>query len=179
MSNTKYMINRGLAFSEEQDMRQLNEYAKQGWLLEGFAGGGFFFKLKKGTPQEVQYNLDYQVNVDEEYFAFFQEAGWKHICSTGHIHIFQAPINTKPIYSDQSTLIDKYEHVASFTGKYAFFSLLLTLLFGVLLKLSFMFQIPSVISYICIVLMLLSVVLLVFTGLPYLAYLRKRKKLLN
>lgn len=43
--NNKYVAIGGFAFSEENDMEKLKNYAKQGWILEGISGG-FFYKLK-------------------------------------------------------------------------------------------------------------------------------------
>lgn len=157
-------------------MEKLSRYAGKGWILENFALFGF--KLRKGNPQKLTYSLDYQTNPDEEYFAFFQESGWSHVCSAGNeMHIFSAPPGTKPIYSDQATLVEKYAHEQRRTGKFSVFSLILTLFFFTLTFLAKYQVLPDVMSYIRYPLAILSMVLLTFSGLPYLAYRRKVKKL--
>ncbi|HZG73628.1 MAG TPA: DUF2812 domain-containing protein, partial [Chondromyces sp.] len=104
MRTIKYVSNNGLAFTEEKEMKKLADYAKQGWILEGFAGLGY--KLKKSEPQNIVYSLDYQQEADQEYFSYFETAGWSHVCSAGkEIHIFSAPAGTEPIYSDRETTI--------------------------------------------------------------------------
>ncbi|MBV4424560.1 DUF2812 domain-containing protein [Clostridium tyrobutyricum] len=45
----------------------------------------------------------------EEYFLYFKEAGWSHVCSEGNtIHIFNALEGTQPIYTDTNTELEKY-----------------------------------------------------------------------
>ena len=85
----KYVMIRGLAFSEEDDMEKLKNYASQGWILEDIVWG-FFYKLRKDKPQNIVYNLDYQTETNEEYFTMFKEAGWKLVVSIeNYMHIFQ------------------------------------------------------------------------------------------
>src|SRR5699024_1009621 len=82
MKQKKYVSSGGLAFSEEKDMKKLSKYAKKGWILEGFAPFGY--RLQKGEPATIQYSLDYQMDADEDYFAYFEAAGWSHVCSSGN-----------------------------------------------------------------------------------------------
>ena len=76
--NKKYVMVGGLAFSEEKDMDKLKKYAKEGWMLEGIAFG-LFYKFKKDEPKDIDYNLDYQSEADEEYFSIFLDAGWMRV----------------------------------------------------------------------------------------------------
>ena len=65
----------------------------------------------------------------------FKEAGWQHVCSTGHaMHIFSASPGTKPIYSDVETIIDRYEREKRSVGKAAL-SILVAMVFLLLLTL--------------------------------------------
>ncbi len=49
-----------------------------------------FYKLRKDEPQDIIYSLDYQKDVNEEYFHMFKEAGWNIVISLGNeMHIFQ------------------------------------------------------------------------------------------
>ena len=165
MKDTKYIHSGGLAFSEEKDMKRLSHYAKKGWILEGFAPFGY--RLKKGKPQNLIYNLDYQKEADEEYFSFFKAGNWTYVCSAGNeIHVFSAPEGTEPIYSDRATYIDKYEREMRQMGKYALPLLIVTVIFFLLSLIDF----SPIAGKICLVLGTVTLIALVFPGLPYLSY---------
>ncbi|BET53093.1 DUF2812 domain-containing protein [Bacillus subtilis] len=110
MKQKKFMMSEGLAFSEEKDMKKLSDMASKGWLLDSFAVMGY--KLRKAEPRKLIYSLDYRAvdndNLDE-YLEIFENAGWEHVYSEYTTHIFAAAPGTKPIYSDRSTMIDKYK----------------------------------------------------------------------
>ncbi|XYN84573.1 DUF2812 domain-containing protein [Bacillus subtilis subsp. subtilis] len=62
----------------------------------------------------------------------FENAGWEHVCSEYTTHIFAAAPGTKPIYSDRSTMIDKYKQ-SEYTLRYiTLFMLCLTAVFTVI-----------------------------------------------
>ncbi|WP_257128294.1 DUF2812 domain-containing protein [Priestia megaterium] len=136
--------------------------------------------LKKGEPQDLQYSLDFQENADDEYFLLFKDAGWQHVCSEGNaMHIFSAPPGTKPIYSDIETIIDRYKREKHFVGKAAL-SILAAMVFLLLLDVMSLYGwLPEALGTISEILLAISTVILVFPGLPYLAYQRKLKKLSN
>lgn len=107
MFNTKYVMSKGLSFAEHEEMQMLSEYASKGWILCKF--GFLGYKLKKAKSEQLQYSLDYRNSPDKEYFLYFEEAGWHHVCSIGNtLHIFSAPEGTKPIYTDSVTESEKY-----------------------------------------------------------------------
>lgn len=111
MFNTKYIMSKGLSFAEYEEMQMLAEYANKGWKLEKFAFMGY--KLKKAEPEKLQYSLDYRINPDEEYFLYFNEAGWNKVCSIGNMmHIFSAPEGTKKIYTDSDT--EREKHISQY-----------------------------------------------------------------
>lgn len=109
----RFIIGRGLAFSETKEMQHLSKLAEEGWFLESPAFCGFGYKLCRGEKQELQYCIDYQKLTKEEsidYFDMFAAAGWNHVMTVGNvIHYFTAAPGTKPIYSDQTTLLEKYK----------------------------------------------------------------------
>jgi hypothetical protein len=180
MKTVKYIYNGGLAFSEEKDMQRLRKYAKEGWLLESPAWMGFGYKLRKDKPSDLIYNLDYRIDADEEYFTYFEEAGWKLVCSFGdQIHIFSAPAGTKPIYSDSSSLVDKYEQEKSKTGTYALPFLITTLIFFLASMFDTGFLLPMWVNKTLILLGTISLIPLIFTGLPFIGYVWKLKKIKN
>lgn len=164
----KYVMVSGFAFSEETDMEKLSSYAREGWILESIKGM-FFYKLKKDTPQDIIYSLDYQKEATEEYFHLFSEAGWKKVISIGNeIHIFSAPAGTKPIYSERNTEIEKYVDVKNKAAKGSVYSLALTIASMALMALSIAFIRP--IFLLTVLLFLVSIIAFVFNFMPYLAY---------
>ncbi len=165
---SKYVIINGLAFSEESDMEKLKNYASQGWILEDIVGG-FFNKLRKDKPQNIVYSLDYQLDVDGEYFTIFKEAGWELVLSVNNqMHIFLAQAGTKPIYSDSKSEIDKYTRVRNQTRRRTIYSLIMAIL---LIGLS-VFSAIAIRSIFLIILALLviDIFIFVFNFMPYLAY---------
>ena len=165
---SKYVMIEGIAFNEEGDMKKLSKYASQGWILESIVGG-FFYKLKKDKPQNIVYSLDYQTEVNEEYFNIFKEAGWKHVISVAkQMHIFSAEEGTKPIYSDKETQIDKYEDVRLRTGKASLYSSIAGIFLIGLLILSAIAIRPMFLPILC--LLIIDIVIFVFNFMPYVAY---------
>ncbi|WP_392485965.1 DUF2812 domain-containing protein [Haloimpatiens sp. FM7315] len=163
----KYVMVGGLAFSENSDMKKLENYASKGWILQDIVGG-FFYKLKKDKPQSIIYSLDYQNNADEEYFSIFKEAGWNLVVSGGGMYIFSAPAGTKPIYSNSKSEIDKYVRAKNSSKKGVIFSLamclpILAFIFLSAIYIKFLFPVS-------IILLMIDVVVFVFSFMPYLSY---------
>lgn len=159
---------RGLAFSEENDMEKLKNYASQGWILEDIVWG-FFYKLRKDKPKNIVYNLDYQIEINEEYFTMFKEAGWKIVVSVeNYMHIFSAQVGTKPIYSDSESEIDKYTSIRNTTKKGTLYSLIIAIALLGLLVVSAMVIKP--IFLIILALLVIDIFVFVFNFMPYLAY---------
>ena len=149
---------------------------KKGWFLYKF--GFLGYKLEKGKPQDIQYSLDYTNEADEEYYSYFEAAGWLHVCSIGNkIHIFSAPEGTKPIYTDKTTNIEKYENQYSQMEKVALPSLILFILSFSLSMLAKYSYIPRTLGNISIILMFISLVATIFSGLPCISYYFKVKRL--
>lgn len=164
----KYVAIGGFAFTEESDMKKLSNYARKGWILDSIVGG-FFYKLRKGTPQNIIYTLDYQDNVDEEYFSIFKEAGWDLVVSIGNkMNIFSAPVGTKPIYSDMDTEMEKYKIMKEQTKRGTVYSLLI----GVILVISMIVSVIAVKSIFLILLglFIIDIIVFIFNFMPYLAY---------
>lgn len=168
----KYVVNNGLAFSENHDMNKLSNYAKKGWILESLVLGGFFYKLRKAEPKDIVYNLDYQTDASEEYFSIMKEAGWERIITVGnHIHIFAAESGTRPIYSDRKTEKDKYIIIREQSKQGAIYSGIIGVVLFISLLLSAILYKPLLI--VILGLLLVDMVVFVFSFMPYLAYSKK------
>lgn len=176
MRKTKYVPSGGTAFTENKDMKKLGKYAKKGWLLESFAPFGY--KLRKGECKDIEYSLDYRKEADEDYFSYFEAAGWSRVCSLGNqIHIFSAPKGTEPIYSDKVTAIEKYETEKKRMGKVALPTLIVTLVLFLLGMLSNNGWLPEMIGNAGGILGIVSLIVLVFTGFPYIGFSFKLSKM--
>ncbi|WP_227396142.1 DUF2812 domain-containing protein [Jeotgalibacillus aurantiacus] len=176
----RYIMSGGLAFSEEKDMMKLSRLSKKGWVFDRFTFMGYI--LKKGEPQELQFAIDYRSNPDEEYFELFREAGWTHVGSqANYIHLFTAQPGVTPIYTDRPSTLEKYSNEKNFVKKGAIWSLAVTLCIALLLYLVYTLTFPdaveAVLSVSLSVLLGLSLISLIFTGLPYLGYVYKIYKL--
>ena len=176
MKTKKYVMSDGLAFSEEKDMEKLSALAKEGWILDKFAPFGYW--LKKGEPKQIIYGVDDQLKADEDYFSYFEAAGWTHICSAGNqIHIFCAPEGTKPLYTDQSSLLERYKREKRQMGRCALPLFILTLVFYLIGIIGLQDWLPEIIGTVSMFLGCLTLILLVFPGLPYLSYKNKISRL--
>lgn len=168
----KYMSSWGLAFAEEREMKKLGEMAARGWHLEKFAPLGY--TLIEGEPMDVRYSLDYRQRPDEDYFELFAASGWEHVTSTGdEIHVFKGRPDAIPLYTDQTTTHDKYAQVERQMGKAALVCLVISIGLMLLLQLNWSGTAEAIIW----IVQTLVVIGLVFTGLPYLGFLVKRKRL--
>lgn len=110
MSRTKYMMSGGLAFSEQKDMEKLSKLSSEGWHVRKFSFLGY--TLEQGGSADYIYSIDYRtLDKDaEEYLELFKDAGWSLVDTSGDIHLFRAVPDTKPIYTDRETTIEKYKN---------------------------------------------------------------------
>ena len=108
----KRLICGGLAWSEDRDMKKLNELSKEGWMLSGFSY--LSYELKKEEPREYIYCIDSQkVENREEYIDLFKDGGWEYVCNYGDIYFYRALPGTKEIYSDKASLSEKYSYIGN------------------------------------------------------------------
>ncbi|MHC6180134.1 DUF2812 domain-containing protein [Clostridium sp. JNZ X4-2] len=169
MFNKKYVMSKGLAFAEDEEMEMLSAYAKKGWMLYKFGFCGY--KLKRNPPRDLQYSLDYRKDPDEEYFSYFKEAGWSHVCSWAKsLHIFSAPPGIKPIYTDSCTEAQKYIEQYKSSKKAAIPSSIGCVLFLIIILLSRYDYIPYIYGIVFNILLIPVFVVAVFSGLPCVSY---------
>ncbi|WYQ42649.1 DUF2812 domain-containing protein [Bacillus sp. FSL W7-1321] len=157
MRQTKYMMSGGLAFFEDKDMEKLRQFSLKGWHVSDFKFMGY--TLVKGQSADYIYSIDDRsLNEEEaeEYFDFFSSAGWTHIASQGNFHLFRGLPGTKPIYSDQETIVEKHNNAGNSIRWTAISTLLLTVLlwFGTFISSGFLhmtlFVIATILTIIAI-----------------------------
>lgn len=109
-----WKLGNGLAFSENKDMKMLEQMQAEGYSLCCVNRAGFY-KFELSQPEEASYSVDYlhAKPGSEEYAGYieiFESAGWEHVCSSGdYMHWFKAPKGTTPIYTDNDSLLTKYQ----------------------------------------------------------------------
>ena len=173
----KYVMMGGYAFSEKSDMRKLKRLASEGWIFDGVVMPIFSYRFKKGMPQDLDFSVDYQKHVDEDYFSLFESAGWKHEATMGNeIHLFSAPAGTKPIYTDPLSDRDRLQTMGDQFRNPAMLSLVI---FLALIALRFAFAPTGLWKLILLGGMILSIVTTVFTGIPYMGYLMRIRRSKN
>lgn len=169
MFNTKCVMSKGFAFGEDEEMKMLSSYAEKGWILYKF--GILGYKLKKAKPQKLQYSLDYRSNADDEYFSYFKEAGWHHVCSlVNSMHIFSAPKGTKPIYTDSDTILEKYISQYELIKPIAISSLSCCILSFILVLLAKYNYIPDIFRKVFGIILMATAMIAIFTTLPCISY---------
>lgn len=177
MKNTKYVMIGGYAFSENSEMKKLKKLAQKGWILDGVSSPILSYRFIKGEPQCLDFAVDYQSEVDEEYFAFFDSKGWEHEATIGdEIHIFSAPENTRPIYTDRTSEFDKLETMRE---KFKYPSLFSLIIFAAMMLLDIIAPQEGLLYYVTEGVTIIAVIAFVFTGMPFICFqfrLRKFKK---
>lgn len=113
-------VGTGLAFSENKDVRMMEDMAKRGYRPVGLTILGLY-KFEKAQPEEVSYSADYSTVIScsdefEDYVAIFESAGWEHVLSVGTCHWFKAPVGTVPIYTDKHNEAEKYKNLRRHMG---------------------------------------------------------------
>lgn len=104
----------------------------------------------------------------------FAASGWEHVTSTGdEIHIFKGRPDARPIYSDRETMIAKYASEERQMGRTALTFLVVWIGLLLLMQLDW----SSVMATALFVVYLIITIGLIFTGLPYLGFLVKRKRM--
>lgn len=168
MKNTKYVMMGGFAFSENSDMEKLKRFAKEGWIIDGVSLPILSYRLKKGKPQNLDFAVDYQSGVDEDYFSLFESAGWRHEATIGdEIHIFSAPEGTKPIYTDKTSEIDKLKTIGD---KFKYPSMYSMILLAIMIVINIFAPQEGMLHYGIIGITILVITASIFTGMPYIGY---------
>jgi hypothetical protein len=92
----------GLACCADEDLHRLSQWAAEGWQV--VAVRRMCVVLERTSPAQVVFEVDYQHYPDAEYFGLCRMAGWTPVISLSQsIHLFQAPIGTRTLFSAHDT----------------------------------------------------------------------------
>jgi hypothetical protein len=101
---TRIELVAGLSCSADEDLHRLSQWAAEGWQVVEVRR--MCVVLKRASPMQVEFALDYQRHPDGEYFELCRMAGWTHVVSLSHsIHLFRAPIGTRSFFSAHDTSV--------------------------------------------------------------------------
>ena len=106
----------------------LQEQASKGWLLEHFCFIRYRFTACK--PGDFVYRIDFRSNSRKdlaEYLDLFHSAGWEHVTTCANWQYFRIPADrySTDIYSDSTSLIEKFKRMVNFAYLILFPNLLL------------------------------------------------------
>lgn len=127
-------------YSLGDTIKQLEEYAREGLLLEKVIGGQYYFK--KVVPCNVRYSIEtfskascydtIPAKTTREFIDYCEEAGWNYICSAGKNQFFYTTDeNVVPIETDPVSKIKMIKRVA-FIPEILVYLLIISMLAGML-----------------------------------------------
>lgn len=163
MSTTTTMSS-GLAFEPEKDLATFAEMAAQGKRLTGIAHLGHGWRFVEGAPEDVVFDLAYELDPDADYLECFRASGWSHVLTAGDAHIFKAAPGTAPVHTDAES---RREELLRERNRFAGFSLI-TLLFFVAVGLG-VSQVDWNV-WLEMALLLVALIPVVYTVLPLVGY---------
>jgi hypothetical protein len=88
----------------------LEKMEQNGWSLFKFDFTMMRFKFKKGKNSKIRYCLDYQTNVEDNYFELFKEDGWELVDYTiSPWYVWRKSYEDKrpSIYTDTKSFIER------------------------------------------------------------------------
>lgn len=88
----------------------LEDMEQNGWSLFKFDFTMMRFKFKEVESRKVRYCLDYQMNVEDNYYELFKEDGWELVDYTiSPWYVWRKPYedNKPSIYTDTISLIER------------------------------------------------------------------------
>jgi len=111
----KYRIGEGLAFSDRKEASVFEKMAARGYALEKVSAWGYN-RFKRSQPEECAYSIDFaNITADDEgfqeYVEIFAMGGWEYVTRLCDVHYFKAPKGTKTIYTDGSSMAEKYKQM--------------------------------------------------------------------
>jgi len=112
MKKYRYKFGNGLAHYENKDIKMLEDMAAQGYALEKVSKLGYY-KFCASKPDDCTYAIDFSdiCKKDDgflQYVDIFSASNWGYVTSIDNVHYFKAPKSTKPIYTDSTSMAEKY-----------------------------------------------------------------------
>jgi hypothetical protein len=119
MSETKTVWHLWWGWNPEKVENWIEEMENEGWNLIKVDFNYMWFKFEKGESRKVRYCVDYQNNVEDNYFELFKEYGWELVDNiTTPWYIWRKSYkNERPnIYTDTKSLIERNNRLLKTMG---------------------------------------------------------------
>ena len=78
-------------FNHEDEQEYLNDMHRHGWKLIKIGGIGMYH-FKECDPEDVVYQLDYNLKKNREYFQMFEDCGWEYLFDFAQYSYFRKPL---------------------------------------------------------------------------------------
>ncbi len=108
MQKKKTMNLTALATSEEKDLKRLSDLAIKGWHLEEIKVPFLSYQMGYDLASISDYMIDFNDQVNQEYFDTYKKKGWTYVCSNNHLHYFKGTKNTPRFYTDEIAKANVY-----------------------------------------------------------------------
>ena len=160
----------GLAFSPERELQLFRDMALKGEHLTGTAFAGHGWEFTSGEKEDVIFDMTTEADADEDFFAMCKEAGWTHVLSLEHTHIFKAPQDTVALHTDAELAAEVLESQRNTFAKASAISAVL-LIAAVLLLAN-----VEWLAVIEVLIMVVALIIAVYTWLPLVGFHNKLMK---
>lgn len=101
-------------FNHEAEQEYLNDMHRHGWQLVKIGGIGTYH-FEECEPEDVVYQLDYNLNKDNEYFQMFKDCGWEFLFDFAQYSYFRKPKSEmqgeEEIFCDEQSRLDMMNRV--------------------------------------------------------------------
>lgn len=157
----KYRLCGGLAMTPGREMDMLKQMSAKGWHLSGMKG--IFYCFEKGQPQDYEYSLNLEQNMDGDMMMLYESSGWTPIVVNYGYQIFRAKAGNPPIFSDSDSELDILSENRNKAGKSS-------MILGILLLLCLILGRFSQWNLIISILTAFIAVIFIFYFLPFIGF---------
>ncbi len=101
-------------FKYEEEQEYLRDMHKRGWKLVKISGIGTYH-FEECEPEDVVYQLDYNLEKNKEYFQMFKDCGWEYLFDFAQYSYFCKPKSEmqgeEAIFCDEQSHYDMMDRV--------------------------------------------------------------------
>ena len=101
-------------FKYEEEQEYLRDMQKHGWKLVKISGIGTYH-FEECEAEDVVYQLDYNLNKNDEYFQMFKDCGWEYLFDFAQYSYFRKPKSEmqgeEEIFCDEQSRYDMMTRV--------------------------------------------------------------------
>ena len=110
--NEKLIRIQGIFVQPHEDMKMLEEFSKEGWILKDIKDG-LYYRLIKAKSRDLRYSTILKVDLRENLEKSLEKNGYEKICEVGGYYIYQSKLEGKNLLEKTESKFESYKH----TGK--------------------------------------------------------------